>query len=82
MRTKNVSCLLFVAMLCLIGCTASPTPAQPTTKPGVPNPTSVYCEERGGRLEIRTGDDGRQYGVCIFSDDKASSPPKASASGI
>jgi len=30
-RTKNVSCLLFVAMLCLIGCTASPTPAQPTT---------------------------------------------------
>jgi hypothetical protein len=30
-RTKNVNCLLFVAMLCLIGCTASPTPAQPTT---------------------------------------------------
>jgi len=69
MRTKNVSILLFVVMLCLVGCTASPTPAQPTAEPGIPNPASVYCEERGGLLEIRTEDDGGQYGVCIFADD-------------
>ena len=30
MRTKNVSCLLFVVMLWLVACTALPTPAQPT----------------------------------------------------
>lgn len=71
MRTKTASILWFVAMLWLVGCTASPTPAQPTTEPGMPNPASVYCEERGGRLEVRTEDDGRQYGVCIFADDAA-----------
>jgi putative hemolysin len=34
----------------------------------MPNPASIYCEEQGGRLEIRTGGDGGQYGVCIFAD--------------
>jgi putative hemolysin len=35
---------------------------------GLPNPASVYCEEQGGRLEIRTTADGSQYGACIFPD--------------
>ena len=34
----------------------------------LPNPASVYCEEQGGTVEIRTEADGGQYGVCIFSD--------------
>ena len=34
----------------------------------MPNPASVYCEEKGGSLEIRTADDGSQSGVCIFPD--------------
>ena len=34
----------------------------------LPNPASVYCEEQGGTLEIRTDADGNQSGVCIFSD--------------
>src|SRR4030042_133672 len=33
-----------------------------------PNPASVYCEEQGYKLEIRTADDGSQSGVCIFPD--------------
>lgn len=33
----------------------------------MPNPASVYCEEQGGVVEIRTGADGGQYGVCIFA---------------
>lgn len=37
-------------------------------QPGMPNPASVYCEEQGGLLEIRTGADGGQFGVCIFPD--------------
>jgi putative hemolysin len=68
MRTKNISILLFVAVVFLVGCVVAPTPAQPTAESGLANPASVYCEEQGGQLEIRTGDDGGQYGVCIFSD--------------
>ncbi len=36
------------------------------TEIGMANPASVHCEEQGGQLEIRTADDGGQYGVCIF----------------
>jgi putative hemolysin len=32
------------------------------------NPASVYCDEQGGKLEIREHEDGGQYGVCIFDD--------------
>jgi heat shock protein HslJ len=35
---------------------------------GLANPASVYCEEQGGTLEIRSDTDGNQYGVCIFAD--------------
>lgn len=45
----------------------APEPAE-TPLIGMPNPASVYCEEQGGRLEIRTGADGGQFGVCIFTD--------------
>jgi len=60
--------LLFLVALLLVGCTAVPAPAQPTAEPNVPNPASVYCEEQGGEVEIRTADDGGQYGVCVFPD--------------
>jgi hypothetical protein len=32
------------------------------------NPASVFCEEQGFQLEIRTIADGSQAGVCIFPD--------------
>ena len=35
---------------------------------GVANPASVYCEEQGGTLDIRTDDSGNQTGYCVFSD--------------
>jgi len=38
------------------------------TEIGMANPASVYCEEQGGRLEIRTDDSGGQAGYCIFAD--------------
>lgn len=34
---------------------------------GLPNPASVYCEEQGGTLEIRTGEAG-EFGVCVLAD--------------
>lgn len=32
----------------------------------LPNPASVYCEQNGGRLEIRSDANGGQFGVCVF----------------
>jgi putative hemolysin len=34
----------------------------------LPNLASVFCEEQGYKLEIRTASDGSQAGVCIFPD--------------
>jgi putative hemolysin len=39
------------------------------SKAGPANPASVYCEQQGSRLEIRTAADGSQTGVCIFPDN-------------
>jgi hypothetical protein len=33
----------------------------------MPNPASAFCEERGGRVEIREGEGG-QVGYCVFPD--------------
>jgi putative hemolysin len=34
----------------------------------LPNPASQFCEDNGGKLEIRTAADGSQSGVCVFPD--------------
>lgn len=34
---------------------------------GLANPASVYCQEQGGRLEIRSGEGG-EVGICVFAD--------------
>jgi putative hemolysin len=68
--------LLAVLALLLAGCdvipepepTPLPAPAQPTVELRLPNPASVYCEEQGGRLELRSAADGSQMGYCIFPD--------------
>jgi putative hemolysin len=61
--------LATVYFLLLTGCTSNPTETiQAEENVGLPNPASVYCEEQGGTLEIRTEADGGQYGVCIFPD--------------
>jgi hypothetical protein len=34
----------------------------------MPNPASVFCEEQGFQMEIRTAADGSQAGICVFPD--------------
>lgn len=34
------------------------------------NPASVYCQQQGGRLEIRTDATGGQQGICLFPGGK------------
>lgn len=75
MRTKG---LFFIFCLLVTGCvhaTSQPadtvipeTPTIQPTIPGLPNPASVYCEQQGYTLEIRTASDGSQSSVCIFTD--------------
>lgn len=72
------SLLLCVSVaLALSACTAPvtdvPALVTETTAPAaatavLPNPASVYCEQQGYRLEIRTTADGSQAGVCMFPD--------------
>jgi putative hemolysin len=39
---------------------------EPST--GLANPASVYCEEQGGTLDIRSDNEGNQFGMCVFSN--------------
>jgi putative hemolysin len=66
-----------IILMALTACTTSQTQAAPepvaTDMPqaGMPNPASVYCEQNGNKLEIRTAADGSQSGVCVFPDGSA-----------
>lgn len=67
----------FIILITLTACIEPQTQVAPeptaTDMPqaGVPNPASVYCEQNGNKLEIRTATDGSQSGICIFSDGSA-----------
>lgn len=37
----------------------------------IANPASTNCLSNGGRLEIKTKEDGSQYGLCYFDDARA-----------
>ncbi len=48
-------------------------PGSRSTAPAPPalnmaNPASLFCEQQGGKLEIRQDAQGGEYGVCIFPD--------------
>ena len=52
---------------CSPGAAAGEEP-DPGQAAGMPNPASVFCEAEGGTVDIRTGDDGGQVGICVFTD--------------
>jgi putative hemolysin len=70
--------LVLVGLIGVVACTILSAPVrssgrepEATAEPGgagLANPAAVYCEEQGGRVEIRTAADGGQYGVCILTD--------------
>jgi putative hemolysin len=62
-----------IILMALTACTSlqvQPLEPAATDIPQVnmPNPASLYCEQIGNRLEIRTAADGSQSGVCVFPD--------------
>lgn len=48
----------------LSGCQTTSTEDLPEI--GTPNPASVWCMEKGGRLEIVKDKDGNESGLCIL----------------
>ena len=67
---KNNQFLLFVNLLAImaIGAACGAVSESPLEGPAMANPASVFCEDQGGELEIRTDEIGGQYGVCMFED--------------
>jgi len=74
--TEYLKLVVLVLFICLLtGCvtttpiTVAPTsvPATPTEAVGLANPASVFCEEQGGRVDIRTESRG-EVGYCVFPD--------------
>jgi putative hemolysin len=60
-------------LMALTACTTlqiqAPQPAATGIPPAnMPNPASVYCEQQGNKLEIRTAADGSQSGICVLPD--------------
>jgi hypothetical protein len=72
--------LFFLASLVLLGAGCGAIlPAEnpvntnvPTVneQPGLANPASVNCEEKGGFLRIEKRGDGGEFGVCYFEDNR------------
>lgn len=62
---SKISISLGVMLLILFGCTSAKTE---TEQAEIPNPAAVYCEQQGGRIELRTDETGGQSGVCVFDD--------------
>jgi putative hemolysin len=73
MTRKNWFVLSAFCLLALLAACGNKTPVPtPVTlvdeDAEIANPASVYCEQYGGTLEIRTDETGGQIGVCIFAD--------------
>lgn len=68
-QQMRIMIVISLALLWLAACApTSDGPAAETEEPvGLPNPASVYCEEQGGQLEMRSDANGT-HGVCIFDD--------------
>ena len=56
-----VVAVLLIAVLAIGACGGK-------AEPNMPNPASVFCEEQGGKVEVRTAADGSQQGFCILPD--------------
>ncbi|MHB8135010.1 MAG: putative hemolysin [Anaerolineaceae bacterium] len=62
-----------IIMMLLTACTAFKAQtlepaATDIPQVNMPNPASVYCEQKGNKHEIQTASDGSQSGICIFPD--------------
>jgi putative hemolysin len=55
---------MLIGIVLLASC--SPKQTSPTPEPNIANPASVFCEQNGGKLELRQDASGAVAGICIF----------------
>jgi putative hemolysin len=67
-RKTSFTLLMLILIVLSASCSSDQTTASPTPEPNMPNPASVYCEENGGKLELRQDVSGGVVGMCIFAD--------------
>jgi putative hemolysin len=60
--------IVLLAASCTPQSVATPASATLTPAAALANPASVFCEEQGFRLELRTDATGGQSGICHFPD--------------
>jgi putative hemolysin len=66
-KFEMILMILFgIVVLGLASCSAG----RPDTEDdaGIPNPASVYCDQKGGRLDFREDSEGGVQGFCLFAD--------------
>ena len=68
MNRTWIAFVLLIFALTACGQTVTPVPMDATSQVGIANPASVFCEANAGKLDIRTGPDGGQIGMCVFAD--------------
>lgn len=74
-RPSGAGICKWIALILIIvfasGCSCLPKGTnKPGSKTGIANPASVNCINKGGTLSIQKRDDGGEYGICIFEDNR------------
>lgn len=57
-----------VAAVALSACAHTKPAPENEPQIGTANPASAFCEQKGGKSEIRKNEDGSEYGVCHLPD--------------
>lgn len=65
-KIQITTIILILITLILSACNEDPSKVKENPL-NMANPASVFCEEQGGRIEMREDEHG-QYGVCVFPD--------------
>lgn len=61
----RITVVLIIGLMLISACAKSEPEAI-----GLPNPASVNCEEKGGKVVPQKRGDGGEYGVCVFEGDR------------
>ena len=65
---RRVLFTLFIVMSVVLLASCGSQQVSPTPRAVMPNPASVHCEERGGKVELRQDAMGGVAGICVFAD--------------
>jgi len=61
-RNSRLVLIMMMSLMILAACASAPAANE------VPNPASVFCEQNGGKLELRQDASGGVAGICVFPD--------------